>query len=141
MKVKLSRVDVWATALEDRPGQLAARLEILANAGVDLEFVVARRESSRPGAGVVFITPIRGAAQVKAARQAGFIKTDSMNSVRVSCPDKPGLGLRLTAALADAGINLRGLSAAAVGKNAVAYLAFDSAADARSAMRIIKGLK
>ena len=44
----------------------------------------------------------------------------------------------MTQALADAGINLRGLSAAALGKKFVCYLALDKAADAAKAIRVLK---
>jgi hypothetical protein len=40
--------------------------------------------------------------------------------------------------LADAGLNLRGLSAASLGNKFVAFLAFDSAADAASASRVLR---
>ena len=64
--------------------------------------------------------------------------TDSLHSVRVDGPDKAGLGGKMTKAIADAGINLRGLSAAALGRRSVSYLAFDSAADADSAVSILR---
>jgi hypothetical protein len=44
----------------------------------------------------------------------------------------------MSRALADAGINLRGISAAALGRRAVTYFAFDSAADADTAIRALK---
>jgi hypothetical protein len=46
--------------------------------------------------------------------------------------------MKMTRTLADAGINLRGLSAAALGRRAVTYLAFDSGADADTAIRVLK---
>ena len=45
---------------------------------------------------------------------------------------------KMSRAVADAGINLRGVSAAALGRRAVTYFAFDSAADADTAIRILK---
>jgi hypothetical protein len=44
----------------------------------------------------------------------------------------------MTRALAAAGINLRGVSAAALGRRTVTYFAFDSAADADNAVRVLK---
>jgi hypothetical protein len=44
----------------------------------------------------------------------------------------------MAGALAEAGINLRGLSAAALGRRGVSYFAFDSAADADAAIRVLK---
>lgn len=140
MKLKVSKVDVWAGTIEDKPGGLAAKLAALADAGANLEFVIARREASRPGTGVVFLTPLKGAAQIRAARQAGFSKTDSLHSVRAEGADKPGIGATITEALASAGINLRGLSAAAIGKRCVMHLALDTAADAKKAMQVLRKL-
>jgi hypothetical protein len=126
--------------MKDRPGSLAAKLSALAKAGVNLEFVVARRAPEKPGWGVVFVTPIRGAAQRRAARKSGFKKTRSLHTVRVEGPDKKGQGARMTQALADLGLNLRGLSAAAIGKSFVSHVALDSAAAAAKALRVLKAL-
>ena len=140
MALNVSRVDTWAASIEDTPGGLAAKLTALADAGANLEFVIARRESAKPGTGVVFVTPIKGAKQARAAKKAGFAKTKSLNAVRVEGPDKAGQGARIAQALAAAGINLRGLSAAAIGRKFVAHIAVDSAAAASKAMRTLKAL-
>jgi len=138
MKLDVVREDVWAVGIEDRPGGLAEKLEALAQAGANLEFVIARRSPEKPGSGVVFVTPVKGAKQVKAARQVGFDKTASLHALGIATTDKPGLAAQLTRCLAEAGINLRGFSAAAIGRRATFHLAFDSAADANKAMRRLK---
>jgi len=138
--LNVTRADVWAASIEDRPGGLAEKLAALAEAGAQLEFVIARRASERPGTGVVFLTPLKGSAQIGAAKKAGFEKTKSLHSLRVEGPDQPGLGAKMTQALAQAGINLRGLSAAAIGPRCVVHLAFDSTADATKAARLLKRL-
>ena len=140
MALEVSRVDVWAATLEDQPGGLAQKLAALAEAGVQLEFVIARRSADQPGTGVVFLTPLKGPVQLRAARKAGFEKTPSMHSLRIEGPDKAGLGAQLTQALAEAGINLRGLSAAAIGKKFIMHLAVDSSADATKAAQLLKRL-
>ncbi len=138
MKLEVSRVDVWAATIKDRPGGLAKVLGPLAEAGANLEFVIARRDPKKRGTGVVFLTPVKGAGQIKAAKQAGLRKTAGMHSVRVEGPDRPGLGARLTEELAEAGINLRGLSAATIGKHFVLYLAFHSSAASAKAVRVLR---
>jgi len=138
MRVDVSHIDVWAVSIEDRPGALAEKLEALAQANVDLEFAIARRVHEKPGKGVVFVTPIKGPRQIRAARKAGFEKTKSLYGIRVATGNKPGYGAELTARLADAGINLRGLSGAAIGNRAVFHLAFDSRDDANKAIRLLK---
>lgn len=140
MTLKAERVDTWAASIEDKPGSLSAKLNALASAGVNLEFVIARRAPDKPGTGVVFVTPIQGAAACRAARQAGFEKTQSLHTVRVEGPDQAGQGSTITRVLAENGLNLRGLSAAAIGKKFVAHIAVDSASDAAKAVRALKGL-
>jgi predicted amino acid-binding ACT domain protein len=110
----------------------------MSNAGANFEFLVSRRASDKPGTGVIFLTPIKGAKQKGAAQTAGLKTTDSLRSVRVEGPDRSGLGTKMSRALADAGINLRGISAAALGRRTVTYFAFDSAADADTAIRVLK---
>ena len=136
MKVDVSHVDVWAATIKDRPGALGEKLDALAQADIDLEFIIARRV--KPGTGVVFVTPIKGARQIKAARKAGFEKTKSLHGIRIATGNKPGFGAELTMRLADAGINLRGLSGAAIGNRAIFHLAFDSSDDASKAKRMLK---
>ena len=138
MAYTIQKVDVWAGEIADRPGGLGVTVEALSNAGANLEFLVSRRAPDRPGTGVVFLTPVKGAKQKNAAQSAGLTTSDSLHSVRVEGPDKPGLGTKLTRALSDAGINLRGVSAAALGRRMVTYLAFDNAADANNAIRALR---
>ena len=68
----------------------------------------------------------------------GLSTSGSLYSVRVEGPDRAGLGAKMTSALGDAEINLRGVSGAALGRKAVTYLAFDSALDADTAIRLLK---
>jgi len=140
MKLNVTAVDVWAASLEDRVGSLAEKLAALNAAGADLEFVIARRAPEQPGKGVVFVTPLTGAKQVEAAEAAGFLRTGSLHSVRVAGTDKPGLGGKMAEALAGAGINLRGLSAAAIGTKFVCYLALDTPEDAQKATDVLKNM-
>ena len=140
MKLKVQRVDTWAAPLEDKPGALATKLGALAKAGVNLEFVIARRAPDKPGTGVVFVTPIKGAAGSRAAREVKFQKTDRLHTVRVEGSDKPGQGATVIQALADGGLNLRGLSAAALAKKFVAFIALDTQADATKAVQLLRKL-
>ena len=140
MKLKVNRVDVWAATIKDRPGGLAEKLSALSKAGVNLDFVIARRAPERRGQGVVFLTPIAGGKQTRAARTVGFMKTGGLHSIRIEGRDHPGLGAKLTQKLAASRINLRGFSAAAMRHRFVAYLAFDTAAAAKKAATLIKTL-
>jgi len=140
MALKVQRVDTWAASLEDKRGSLAAKLEALSSAGVNLEFVIARRAPDKPGSGVVFVTPIEGAARSRAAREAGFQKTDSLHTVQIHGLDKRGQGAALVRALANGGLNLRGVSAAAIPPKFVAYIALDTPEDAAKAVRLLRSM-
>jgi hypothetical protein len=136
MDFKVNKVDVWAGEIEDRPGALSEKLEAVTAAGANLEFVIARRDTA--GKAVVFLAPLKGAAQVRAAKKTGLAKTASLHSLRLEGPDRRGLGMIITRTLAEAGINLRGLSAAALGRRHVTYFAFDNGEDARRAVPVLK---
>ncbi len=140
MKISVSRADVWAATIEDRPGGLAEKLEALAAAGANLEFVVSRRMPDKPGKGVVFITPLKGAKQLKAGQAAGFQTSKGLHSVRVEGTDQPGSGAKMIRARADAGINLKGVSGAALGRKFVGHLALDTPEDATKALAVLRKL-
>ncbi len=140
MKLKVEKIDTWAAPLEDKPGALAAKLDSLARARVNLEFVIARRAPDRPGTGVVFVSPIKGTAGIRVAREKGFQKTQQLRAVRVEGPDKPGQGAAVLQALANGRLNLRGLSASALGRKFVAFIALDTEADAARAVKLLRAL-
>ena len=140
MALQVSSVEVWAGDLRDQPGGLAQVLEALGAAGVDLECVIARRDPSRPGVGEVFLTPLTGRAQQDAARAAGLLPAAELATLRVEGINRSGLGGRITRAVAAAGVNMRGVSAAVVGNRFVTYIGFDNDADAATAARAIKAL-
>lgn len=139
MAYTVTKIEVWSGAIPNKPGGLAAALAALAEAGANLSFVLARRQSHKPEEGVVYLTPIQGAAQQKAAKAAGLARAADLSALRVEGADKPGVGAAITKTLAGAGINLRGLSAVGVGRKFVAHIAFDSAADARKAAKLLGG--
>ena len=133
-------MDVWVASLMDRPGALAEKLTSLKDAGADLEFIIARRSPDQPGAGVVFVSPLRGDQEVAAAVEAGFNVSRNLHGVRVEGPDRPGLASDLTMSLAAEGISLRGFSAAVAGTRFICYLALDSLTDKDRAIEILKGV-
>src|ERR671918_3120875 len=128
MALKVTKAEVWAVTIEDRPGGAAEKLEALAKGGANLEMLLARR-TDQPGQGVMFVTPVKGAKTLKAAQAAGFGKPENIHSVRIEGGDKPGLGAKIARALGDAGINFRGVSAIAIGSKFMSFVALDSAED------------
>jgi hypothetical protein len=137
MNLIVERADVWAAPLQDRPGGLADVLETLKDAGADLDFIVARRDSKEPGKGVAFVTPLRGDAEVAAAAEVGFNVANSIHSVRIEGANERGLAAELVRRLADEGINLRSLSAAELGARFVMHIGFDTEQDAKKAVALL----
>ena len=137
MALKVTKAEVWVATIEDRAGGAADKLEALSRAGANLEMLLARR-TEQPGQGVMFVTPVKGAKAVKAAQAAGFGKPENIHSVRIEGGDKPGLGAKIARALGDAGISFRGVSAVAIGRNFISYIACDTAEDATKALSVLK---
>ncbi len=71
-ELSVERVDVWAATIDDKPGGLAKVLSVLRDAGVDLQFVVARRAPEASGKGAVFVAPLQGDSAIRTATQVGF---------------------------------------------------------------------
>lgn len=138
MDLVVSLVDVWAAQVPDKPGGLALVLDALHAVGVNLQSIIARREPDQPGRAVVFVTPLRGDRQIAAAAQIGFNITHTLHSVQVLGPNRPGIAAEIAQQVAEAGINLRGFSASAVGERFSAYLAVDSRQDARRIMSVME---
>ncbi len=137
MGYDVSKLEVWSGTIDDRAGGLAAKLEPLAAAGADLQFVIARRQPQLPGTGVVFLSGVSGPKVTKAAEAAGLRKTTDLAAIRVEAPNKPGDCHAVTRKVADAGLNLRGLTASVIGDRYVIFLAFDNAADADRAAKLL----
>jgi hypothetical protein len=136
----VEREDVWAASVDETPGALATVLSTLSSAGADLDFIIVRRAPEKPGTGVVFVTPLRADREVRAATGVGFSVTSKLHSVRVEGPNEPGIAAKLTKAIADAGIKLRGMSLAVLGTKFVGHFGVDSAEDEKAVIKLLSGL-
>jgi len=139
MGLNAEHVNVWAASIDDEIGGLSSLLSGLSDAGANLEFVIARRSPDQPGRGVAFVTPLVGDDQIAAAESLGFNITRTVHSVRIEGEDKPGEGTEITQKLADAGLNIRGFSAAVLGGKFIGYIGLDSAEDADKAVEVLQG--
>lgn len=136
MSYKLSKVEVWASDIVNRPGMLARVLEALTNAGAQLEFMVARRASENTSR--LFLAPLKGVKQKQAATNVGLVPAVGMHTLCVEGPDRAGLGAEVTRAVADQGLNLRGASAASIAGKATIYLGLATASDLEQAAKAVK---
>jgi hypothetical protein len=140
MGFKLDRVHVWSGEVADCAGGVANKLALLAQAGTNLEFIFTRRMPDRPGFGILYVAPITGPVQTRAARAAGLSETSSPILLRVEGDDQAGLGHRVTQQWALAGISMQGMSMSVLGSKFVGYAAFDTVNDANRAAAILGDL-
>lgn len=136
MKYRITKEYVWAGTIPDHPGALAEKLRALSSGGLNLELIVSRRE--KPGLGVMFVSPLRTLEEVETAEKAGLSTKNSFRIIRVRGPNAVGLGARIGAALAEAGLNVRDFTAAALGDQSVTNIAFDNDADGDRAKQILE---
>jgi hypothetical protein len=126
MAFKMHKVQVWSADVPERPGAAAAKLEVLARAGANLEFIITRPAAGKPDMMTVFLAPISGAEQVQAAQSVGFAPAKDIAMLCVEGDDRPALGVEIMGRLAIAGINLPAMSISAVEGRFAAFLAFDN---------------
>ena len=137
MPLQIQKVQVWSGEIPDRPGAAAAKLELLARAGADLEFIFTRPHPNKPDTSIIFLAPIAGQDQIQAARTTNLGPALDVAMLWVEGANRPGMGFELMSHLAVAGINLRGLSVSAVGNRFAAYLAFDNPDTATQALQLL----
>lgn len=140
MGFKLDRVHLWAGEVADKAGGTAAKLASLAQADANLEFVFTQRLPNKPGTGILYVAPITGSAQVKAARAAGLSEVHDPVVLRIEGDNQAGLASRVTQQWALAGISFHELTMAVVSDKFVGYAAFDTVADANKAAAILGDL-
>ncbi len=140
MSFKWDRVHVWSCEISDQPGSAAGKLSFLSQAGANLEYITTQRLPDKPGYGALYVAPVTGPAQVRAARAAGLAETDFPIIRRLEGDNEAGLAHRLTYQWAAAGISLHGLTLAVLGPKFVGYAVFDTVADANRAAQILADL-
>jgi hypothetical protein len=140
MGFKLDRVHVWSCEVADQAGGVAAKLSILAQAHANLEFIYTRRQPERPGTGILYVAPVTGPLQVRAAKSAGLNETNDPVVLRVEGDNQAGLGHRVTQEWALAGLSFQGMTLAVLGDSFVGYVSFDTVTDANRAAAILSDL-
>jgi hypothetical protein len=140
MSFKWDRVHVWSGDVKDQAGGVAEKLSHLAQAGANLEYVFTKRLPNKPGEGVLYVAPVTGPAQVRAAKAAGLHEVDYPVVRRIEGDNVAGLAHHLTQQWAIAGISLQGLTMAVLRDKFVGYAAFDTVQDANRAAQILADL-
>ena len=140
MSFKWDRVHVWSVEVMDQAGGVAEKWSHLAKADANLEYVFTKRLPTKPGEGVLFVAPVTGPAQVRAAKAAGMHEADSPVVRRIEGDNEAGLAHHLTQQWAVAGISLQGLTMAVLGDKFVGYASFDTVGEANRAAQILADL-
>jgi hypothetical protein len=140
MAFRMHKVQVWSCEVPDRPGAAAAKLELLAQAGADLEFIFTRPMPGKPDTSTLFLAPITGTEQTQAAQKVGLVPDRAIAMLCVEGENRAGIGYQIMSRLAVAGIDLRGLSISSVGDRFAAYLAFDNADISTLAVQVLAGM-
>jgi hypothetical protein len=140
MSFKFDRVHLWHCEVADQAGGVASKLAFLAQGGANLEYVYTKRLVDKPGSGVLYVAPVTGASQVRAARAAGLSETDDPSVRRIEGDNEAGLAHRLTQQWAIAGISFHSLTMAVLGNKFVGYASFDTVGDANRAAQILADL-
>jgi hypothetical protein len=129
MSIRVKKVVVWRTEVENRPGAMARALEPLAQQNLDLVI-------GYQGA-VIDIAPVVGKRATAAAESAGF-KPLPTAMILVEGENHPGVCFTAARALGDAGVSMDSVVAQVVGKKYQALFGFTSDADAKRAASLIK---
>ena len=74
MPITVKKAALWRTEMDNHPGALASALGPLAQAGADLQVVMAYRNRGNEK-GVVEVHPITGRKPIAAAQIAGFARS------------------------------------------------------------------
>jgi hypothetical protein len=137
MAVTVKEITLWRREIENQPGMLARVLEPLARSAADVQVLMAYRYPGDETRGAVELFPVSGKKATAAAQAAGLAPAD-IPALLVEGSNRAGLGFETSSAIADAGINLAFLVAQVIGSKFAAVYGFDSEADRRKALSLLK---
>jgi len=137
MALTVKPIKLWRREIENKPGALAQTLEPLAIQGADLQVVMGYRYPGREEKAAIELYPVAGKKVSVAAERAGLSEA-AIPTLLVQGDNKPGLGHAIARAIANAGVNLDFLVAQVMEGRYSAVLGFDSEADLKKAVLLIK---
>jgi hypothetical protein len=137
MRATIRKVTVWHKEIDNHSGALAELLKPLAEAGADLQAVIAYRLPGDDTKALVEACPVSGRKTTQAAQVTGLAPA-SAPILLVQGDNRPGLGHVIAKALGDAGINLSFLVAQVVDGKYAAAVRFENDADASRALGVLR---
>jgi hypothetical protein len=140
MPVSVKKITLWRAEIDNLPGTLAATLAPLAAAGADLQIVMGYRIPGRESKAVVEVYPVTG-KKVTAAAQSAGLGGVVFPALLVQGDNEPGLGHKLSQAIAGAGINLSFFVAQVIEGRYSAVIGLDNDEDAKKVTSIARKLR
>ena len=137
MPVTVKQISLWRKEFENQVGTLANALNPVAKAGANLRVLMGYRYPGNESRAAIELYPVGGKKVAAAAAEAG-LTASSIPTLLVEGDDRPGLGLAIAKAIADAGVNMAFFVAQVVGRRYSAVIGFDTEADAKTAGGLIK---
>ena len=137
MPVSVKVITLWRREVDNRPGALASTLEPLASAVADLKVLMGYRYPGDDRRAAIELYPVSGKKATAAAQAAGLAAT-SIPALLVQGENRAGQAYAATRAVAGAGISLNFFLAQVIGKKYSAVLGFETEADAKRAVSLIK---
>ena len=137
MSVTVKNISLWRKEAENQVGTLAHTLEPVTKAGANLQILMGYRYPGEGTKAAIELYPVAGKKATAAASEAG-LSASSIPTLLVEGDDRPGIGLAIAQAISKAGINMTFLVAQAIGRRFTAVLGFESEADAKTAVPLIK---
>jgi hypothetical protein len=137
MAVTVKKITIWRTEVENKPGMLAQTLEPLAAAGADLHVVMGYRIPGQETRAVIEVYPVTGKKVTAAAQSAGLSEA-SLPALLVQGENEPGLGHKLSRAIADAGVNLSFMVAQVLEGRYSAVIGLENADDLGKVSTIVR---
>jgi hypothetical protein len=137
MPVRVRKAVLWRCEVDNTPGVLAEVLEPLAEAGADLQVVMAYRYPGNETRAAIEVFPITTRKAQAAARAAG-LTASAIPTLLVEGDNRPGLGYAITRAIADAGINMGFVVTQVIGRRYSCVLGFENEEAARRASAEIR---
>lgn len=135
MALTLKEVTLWRRNIANVPGTLAQVLEPMT--GTDLTVVMAYRIPGLESQAVVELYPVSGKRATAKAQASGLVPAD-LPALLVQGSNRAGIGFETTTAFAEAGINLAFLVTQVIGTRFSSIYGFDTDADRRKAIQILK---
>ena len=140
MAVRIKQITLWRSEVANRPGALAGALGPIAEAGGNLKVVMGYRMPGAENRAAIEVYPVSGKKVTAAARSVG-LSDSGIPALLVDGDDRAGLGAAIARGVAEAGINMIFLMAQVVGRRYSAVIGFESAAEAKKAVSVIKKAK